>query len=80
MGGHTPFQESIATSLALINPTSATVSTVNSKPVRFSKNVEALIKLLQSMNKDVFLISGGFRQVIVVDFVMLYCILTEFIS
>ncbi|KAK4776728.1 hypothetical protein SAY86_005416 [Trapa natans] len=65
MGGSVPFEEALAARLSLFSPTLPQVQDfLEKKPPRISPGIDELITKLKANKTDVYLISGGFRQMI----------------
>ncbi|KAB1216843.1 Phosphoserine phosphatase, chloroplastic [Morella rubra] len=65
MNGSVPFEEALAARLSLFNPSFAQVQDFLAKrPPRLSPGIEELVNKLNSKNTTVYLVSGGFRQMI----------------
>jgi phosphoserine phosphatase len=67
MGGSKPFGEALAERLAVINPTLAQLEElVAARPpaAQLTPGIAELVAELQAQGKRVFLVSGGFRQMI----------------
>ncbi|XP_030939035.1 phosphoserine phosphatase, chloroplastic [Quercus lobata] len=65
MSGSVPFEEALAARLSLFNPSLSQVQDFLEKsPPRLSPGMEELVKKLRANNTAVYLISGGFRQMI----------------
>lgn len=65
MTGTVPFEEALAARLSLIKPSLSQVEEcLEKRPPRISPGMADLVKKLKSNNIDVFLVSGGFRQMI----------------
>ncbi|KAK3406391.1 hypothetical protein EUGRSUZ_K02531 [Eucalyptus grandis] len=65
MGGSVPFEEALAARLSLFNPSLSQVQDfLNKRPPRISPGIDELIVKLKAKKTDVYLISGGFRQMI----------------
>ncbi|KAG7955060.1 hypothetical protein I3843_11G052000 [Carya illinoinensis] len=65
MSGSVPFEEALAARLALFNPSFAQVQDfLEKRPPRLSPGIDELVKMLKANNTTVYLISGGFRQMI----------------
>lgn len=65
MSGSVPFEEALAARLSLFNPSLSQVeSFLEKKPPRLSSGIDELINLLKDRKKEIYLISGGFRQMI----------------
>ncbi|KAM6550736.1 hypothetical protein CsatB_000544 [Cannabis sativa] len=65
MSGSVPFEEALAARLSLFNPSQSQVQEfLEKRPPRLSPGIDELVKKLKANDKDVFLISGGFRQMI----------------
>ncbi|CAL9039702.1 phosphoserine phosphatase, chloroplastic-like isoform X1 [Musa acuminata AAA Group] len=65
MSGSIPFEEALAARLSLFNPSLSQVQDfLDKRPPRISPGIAGLIKKLMAKNIDVYLISGGFRQMI----------------
>ncbi|KAM7279235.1 hypothetical protein ACFE04_006369 [Oxalis oulophora] len=65
MGGSVPFEEALAARLSLFKPSLSKVQDfLEKRPPRLSPGIDDLVKKLKASGKDVYLISGGFRQMI----------------
>ncbi|KGN63727.1 phosphoserine phosphatase, chloroplastic [Cucumis sativus] len=65
MGGSVPFEDALAARLSLFNPSLSQVEEfLAKKPPRLSPGIDELVKKLKANSIDVYLISGGFRQMI----------------
>ncbi|XP_031255545.1 phosphoserine phosphatase, chloroplastic-like [Pistacia vera] len=65
MGGSVPFEEALAARLSLFKPSSSQVQDfVEKRPPKLSPGIDELVKKLKANNINVYLISGGFRQMI----------------
>ncbi|KAG9138058.1 hypothetical protein Leryth_001319 [Lithospermum erythrorhizon] len=65
MGGSVPFEEALAARLSLFKPSLSQVQDfLEKRPPRLSPGIDQLVNNLKLNNKDVYLISGGFRQMI----------------
>lgn len=65
MTGTVPFEEALAARLSLIKPSMSQVEEcLEKRPPRISPGMADLIKKLKGNNIEVFLVSGGFRQMI----------------
>ncbi|OWM90374.1 hypothetical protein CDL15_Pgr014676 [Punica granatum] len=65
MGGSVPFEEALAARLSLFCPSSFQVQDfLEKRPPRISPGIDELITKLKVNKTDVYLISGGFRQMI----------------
>ncbi|KAL3513043.1 hypothetical protein ACH5RR_025760 [Cinchona calisaya] len=65
MSGSVPFEDALAARLSLFNPSLSQVQDfLEKKPPRISPGIDELVKKLKTKNIDVYLISGGFRQMI----------------
>ena len=65
MGGSVPFEEALEARLQLIQPTSAALARFLAEhPPRLSPGIVELVKALRAKGKAVFLVSGGFTQMI----------------
>jgi phosphoserine phosphatase len=65
MGGSVPFQDALASRLDLIRPSAATLASfLAAHPPRLSPGIAALVAALHAKGKDVYLVSGGFTQMI----------------
>ncbi|KAK6920990.1 hypothetical protein RJ641_014668 [Dillenia turbinata] len=64
MGGSIPFEEALAARLSLFNPSLSQLQEFLKRPPRISPGIEELVKKLKAKNTNVYLISGGFRQMI----------------
>ncbi|KAL5077963.1 hypothetical protein RYX36_016947 [Vicia faba] len=65
MGGSVPFEEALAARLSLFNPSLSQVQNfLELRPPRLSPGIVELIQKLKANRKHVYLISGGFRQMI----------------
>ncbi|KAL0697892.1 hypothetical protein Bca4012_054014 [Brassica carinata] len=74
MGGSVPFEEALAARLSLFKPSLSKVDEYLEKtPPRLSPGIDELVKKLRANKIDVYLISGGFRQMInVISLYLLY--------
>ncbi|PIN11720.1 Phosphoserine phosphatase [Handroanthus impetiginosus] len=65
MSGSVPFEEALAARLSLFNPSLSQVQDfLEKRPPRLSPGIDVLVKKLKDKNTNVYLISGGFRQMI----------------
>lgn len=65
MSGSVPFEEALAARLSLFNPSLSQVQDfLEKRPPRIAPGIDELVKKLQAKNTSVYLISGGFRQMI----------------
>ncbi|WOL01449.1 hypothetical protein Cni_G10165 [Canna indica] len=65
MSGSVPFEEALAARLSLFNPSLQQLQDfLEKRPPRISPGIAELIKELMAKNTDVYLVSGGFRQMI----------------
>ncbi|RCV39173.1 hypothetical protein SETIT_8G202200v2 [Setaria italica] len=65
MTGTVPFEEALAARLSLIKPSLSQIEEcLVKRPPRISPGMADLVKKLKANNTDVFLVSGGFRQMI----------------
>ncbi|KAJ8543630.1 hypothetical protein K7X08_006153 [Anisodus acutangulus] len=64
MNGSVPFEEALAARLSLINPSLKQLQDFLKRPPRLSPGIDLLVNKLKDTNKDVYLVSGGFRQMI----------------
>ncbi|KAF7094381.1 hypothetical protein CFC21_096692 [Triticum aestivum] len=65
MTGTVPFEEALAARISLIKPSLSQVQDcLEKRPPRISPGIADLIKTLIANNTEVFLVSGGFRQMI----------------
>lgn len=64
MNGSVTFQEALAARLSLINPSLAQLEDFLQRPPRLSPGIAELVKKLKDNKKNVYLVSGGFRQMI----------------
>ncbi|XP_021633962.1 phosphoserine phosphatase, chloroplastic isoform X2 [Manihot esculenta] len=65
MGGSVPFEEALAARLSLFKPSLSQVQDFLEKnPPKISPGIDELVKKLKAKNTNVYLISGGFRQMI----------------
>lgn len=65
MGGSVPFHVALSERLKLFEPSKNDIAECHQKhPLVFTPGIEELIKVLHSRNVDVYLVSGGFRQMI----------------
>ncbi|KAJ3675562.1 hypothetical protein LUZ60_004604 [Juncus effusus] len=65
MNGSIPFEEALAARLALFKPSLAQVlDCLEKRPPRISPGIAELISKLRANGTDVYLVSGGFRQMI----------------
>ncbi|KAK9144901.1 hypothetical protein Sjap_004804 [Stephania japonica] len=65
MSGSVPFEEALAARLSIFNPSLSTVCEfLEKRPPRISPGIDQLIKKLKAKGTNVYLVSGGFRQMI----------------
>jgi phosphoserine phosphatase len=64
MDGITRFEDSLHARLNVIRPSLAMLAKFNERPTTFSPGIQSLVELLQRRGVDVYLVSGGFRQMI----------------
>ncbi|KAI3759248.1 hypothetical protein L6452_06919 [Arctium lappa] len=65
MGGSVPFEEALAARLSLFKPSLSQVQDfLEKRPPRLSPGIKELVQKLKESGKTVYLISGGFRQMI----------------
>eukprot|EP01035_Chromulina_nebulosa_P024623 gene24623-32066_t len=65
MGGQVLFQDALAARLDLIKPSKSDVATFLQKnPLKLTKGVKRVVDLLHTKGVYVYLVSGGFRQMI----------------
>ncbi|XP_020689975.1 phosphoserine phosphatase, chloroplastic isoform X1 [Dendrobium catenatum] len=65
MSGSVPFEEALAARLSLFSPSLSQLQDfLEKRPPRLSPGIAELINKLKASNTDVYLISGGFRQMI----------------
>ena len=65
MGGQVLFQDALAARLDLIKPSSADVDVCLAKhPIRLTPGIDKVVQLLHARGAAVYLVSGGFRQMI----------------
>lgn len=65
MGGSVPFEEALAARLSLFKPSLSQVQDfLEKRPPRISPGIDELVQKLKSTGTEVYLISGGFRQMI----------------
>lgn len=65
MGGGVPFDVALEERLKLIRPSRGTVEAcIAAHPLTFTPGAQALVAALKSRGKRIFLVSGGFRQMI----------------
>eukprot|EP00301_Raphidiophrys_heterophryoidea_P025386 c8507_g1_i1.p1 GENE.c8507_g1_i1~~c8507_g1_i1.p1 ORF type:complete len:118 (+),score=34.10 c8507_g1_i1:290-643(+) len=65
MNGKMTFEEALATRMSLINPSLSQLEAfIHNHPPRLTPGIKELVQNLQSHNIQVFLVSGGFRQMI----------------
>ncbi|XP_076930624.1 phosphoserine phosphatase, chloroplastic-like [Bidens hawaiensis] len=65
MGGSVPFEEALAARLDLFKPSLSTIQDfLEKRPPRLSPGINELVQKLKESGKTVYLISGGFRQMI----------------
>ncbi|XP_016481363.1 phosphoserine phosphatase, chloroplastic isoform X2 [Nicotiana tabacum] len=64
MNGSVPFEDALAARLSLINPSLSQLQDFLKRPPRLSPGIDLLVKKLKDEKKDVYLVSGGFRQMI----------------
>ncbi|KAM0890780.1 hypothetical protein ACQ4PT_026860 [Festuca glaucescens] len=63
MTGSVPFEEALAARLSLFKPSLYQVNEcMEKRPPRISPGIAKLIKRLRAKNVDIYLVSGGFRQ------------------
>ncbi len=69
MGGQVLFQDALKARLDIIKPTQNDMSDFLEKhPIQLTEGVERLIEKLHEQNILVYLVSGGFRQVVKIFF------------
>uniref|UniRef100_A0A0D6QYH8 phosphoserine phosphatase n=1 Tax=Araucaria cunninghamii TaxID=56994 RepID=A0A0D6QYH8_ARACU len=65
MGGSVPFEEALAARLSLFRPSASVVANyLQRHPPRLNPGIQDLVKNLKAKGVDVYLVSGGFRQMI----------------
>lgn len=65
MSGSVPFEEALAARLSLFNPSLSQVQDyLEKRPARISPGIAELVKKLKANGTTVYLVSGGFRQMI----------------
>lgn len=65
MGGTTLFQNALKARLDLIKPSIENLENIQKEhPLQFTPRLEALIEILHKKGKNIYLVSGGFRQMI----------------
>ena len=65
MGGDMPFEVALAKRLEIVKPSLAQVNEfLKTEPPQLTTGIAELIEKLHSKNKQVYLVSGGFRQLI----------------
>ncbi|KAL7114887.1 hypothetical protein ACP275_04G149800 [Erythranthe tilingii] len=65
MNGSVPFEQALAARLSLFNPSLSQVREfLEKRPPRLSPGIDVLVNKLKEKNKIVYLVSGGFRQMI----------------
>ncbi|XP_028786171.1 phosphoserine phosphatase, chloroplastic isoform X1 [Neltuma alba] len=65
MGGSVPFEDALASRLSLFSPSLSQVQNfLEQRPPRLSPGIKELVEKLKAKHIDVYLISGGFRQMI----------------
>uniref|UniRef100_A0A7S0V9Q1 phosphoserine phosphatase n=1 Tax=Polytomella parva TaxID=51329 RepID=A0A7S0V9Q1_9CHLO len=65
MGGTVEFKDALTTRLGVMKPTKSDIEKfLKEHPHRITKNIPELVSLLRSRGQKVFLVSGGFRQII----------------
>ncbi|BAF29848.1 phosphoserine phosphatase, chloroplastic [Oryza sativa Japonica Group] len=65
MTGSVPFEKALAARLSLFKPSLGQVEDcMEKRPPRISPGIAELVKMLKAKNVDVYLVSGGFRQMI----------------
>ncbi|XP_043718754.1 phosphoserine phosphatase, chloroplastic-like [Telopea speciosissima] len=65
MSGSVPLEDALAARLSLFNPSLSQLQDfLEKKPPRLSPGIDELIKKLKVKQTDVYLVSGGFRQMI----------------
>ncbi|PSR89121.1 Phosphoserine phosphatase [Actinidia chinensis var. chinensis] len=65
MSGSVPFEEALAARLSLFKPSLSKVKDfLEKQPPRISPGIDELVKKLKAKNTAIYLVSGGFRQMI----------------
>ncbi|GIL65429.1 hypothetical protein Vafri_19184 [Volvox africanus] len=65
MGGTVEFKDALRTRLGVMQPTRAALDAfLRDHPHRVTRGIPELVALLRSRGQEVFLVSGGFRQII----------------
>lgn len=65
MGGSVPFHEALEQRLRIINPTAEMLSTFTAQhPFQFTPGFQGLIEVLKRRRTSIYLVSGGFTQMI----------------
>jgi len=65
MGGTTLFQNALKARLDLIKPSIENLENIQKEhPLQFTPRLEELIEILHKKGKNIYLVSGGFRQMI----------------
>jgi len=65
MGGTTLFQNALKARLDLIKPSIKNLENIQKEhPLQFTPRLEELIEILHKKGKNIYLVSGGFRQMI----------------
>ncbi|GLI63668.1 hypothetical protein VaNZ11_006706 [Volvox africanus] len=65
MGGTVEFKDALRTRLGVMQPTRAALDAfLHDHPHRVTRGIPELVALLRSRGQEVFLVSGGFRQII----------------
>ena len=65
MGGTTLFQNALKARLDLIKPSIENLENIQKEhPLQFTPRLEELIEILHKKRKNIYLVSGGFRQMI----------------
>eukprot|EP01039_Chlorochromonas_danica_P010242 gene10242-11336_t len=65
MGGQVLFQDALAARLSIIQPSKQDIdSFLSERPFHLTPGIKEVVDLLHAQNKVVYLVSGGFRQMI----------------
>jgi phosphoserine phosphatase len=65
MGGQVLFQEALAARLELIKPSKSDIEKCLAKhPLKLTEGIRKVVELLHARGTPVYLVSGGFRQVL----------------
>ena len=65
MGGSVPFHEALEARLAIITPShNEIVQCIKNHPLKLTSGIKELVNILHMKEVHVYLVSGGFRQMI----------------